>query len=67
LAAIDASGPSAPDLWTFPSASQGIGGGHGGSSLESEESMANQRQWYAGADWAPESHHAFVRTMMVEK
>lgn len=44
----------------FPSASTGIGGGHGGSWLELEEDLINQRRWYVGVDWASESHHVFL-------
>jgi hypothetical protein len=28
--------------------------------LERGEGMTDQRQWYAGVDWASESHHVFL-------
>jgi hypothetical protein len=37
-----------------------FGEGHGGSSSEWKESMADHRQWCAGVDWASESRHVFL-------
>jgi len=28
--------------------------------FEKGEAMTDQRQWYAGVDWASESHHVFL-------
>jgi transposase len=44
----------------FPSASTGIGEGCGGSSFTGEKFMADEPRWYAGVDWASESHHVFL-------
>ena len=40
------------------SASTGAGSNRGGSSLERGATMTEERRWYAGVDWASETHYA---------
>ena len=60
LAAIEAQWEVRAGSVCIPSASTGIGGGCGGSSFTGERIMADEPRWYAGIDWASESHHVFL-------
>src|SRR5262245_40052296 len=54
-------GESAPDLCPFFRAPvQGSAEITVARMLERGEGMTDQRQWYAGVDWASESHHVFL-------
>jgi transposase len=54
-------GESAPDLSTvFRAPVQGSAEVAVARAFERGETMTNERRWYAGVDWASESHHVFL-------
>src|SRR5579863_7508889 len=54
-------GESAPDLcFAFRAPVQGSAEITGARLRKWGEGMTDQRQWYAGVDWASESHHVFL-------